>query len=164
MTQKASNPPRKKSALATSDVRRQGAAQSIPANNKGVTSKGARESSLGNLEIAKGPDAKKQRTTRKSRAKKYLPWEQLELTTNGFYAQHLHVMTSQLPMLTPMELRVAALVSGLLPSREIARILHVHEHAIEKHRSNIRRKFALPGQLPLTTFLQAVIKRAAGLP
>ena len=93
---------------------------------------------------------------RKSRAKRFLQWEQLELTTNGFYAQHLKKVSKHLPMLTRSELRVAALVSGLLPSREIARILGIAEHSVENHRSNIRKKIQLPDDITLTQFLQAL--------
>lgn len=62
-----------------------------------------------------------------------------------------------LPMLSVTEARVAALAAGLLPSKEIARILGITEHSIENYRSRIRKKIDLPKNVGLTKALQHLV-------
>lgn len=95
---------------------------------------------------------------RRSRAKRCLAWEEYEIVTNGIYAVRLKSIAEKFPMLTPQQLRVAALTSGLKPSFEIARILGTTEHAVEKIRSRIRHKLGLDDGISLTTVLAAAIE------
>ena len=84
---------------------------------------------------------------RPTRAKRSLIWERFELESDGFYAVRLKQIARLCPNLTPTQLRVCTLIASMLPSHEIARILCVSEHAIEKVRSRIRRKLNLaPGE------------------
>ena len=95
---------------------------------------------------------------RRSRAKRSLAWEELEIQTNGIYAIRLKCIAEKYPMLTPTQLRVAALVADLKPSFEIAGILGTSEHAIEKVRSRIRQKIGLTGGTSLCASLAAALE------
>jgi DNA-binding CsgD family transcriptional regulator len=92
-----------------------------------------------------------------NRSKPHIAWEQHDLATNGFYHRYLEAILEAYPQLTVTEERVAALVAGLLPSREIARILGITEHSVENYRSRIRKKIALPRDVGLTQHLQRVV-------
>jgi DNA-binding CsgD family transcriptional regulator len=94
---------------------------------------------------------------RKPRAKTFFTWEQNEMATHGFYADHLEIVAARCPNLSPMEARVAALASGLLPTAEIARILGVTEHSVENHRTSIRKKLGLDRKTNLTMHLQQLV-------
>ena len=83
------------------------------------------------------------KSKRKSRAKPYLAWEQIELQSGGLYATYLREIANRFPNLTPMELRVASLVRGMLPNYEIAKKLSISEETVENHRIRIRRKLGL---------------------
>src|SRR2546429_569304 len=81
---------------------------------------------------------------RKSRAKKFIAWEQIELASGGFYTSNLLHIARHFPVgFTKMELRIAALARAMLPSREIADRLGISEETVENHRVNIRRKLGL---------------------
>jgi DNA-binding CsgD family transcriptional regulator len=80
---------------------------------------------------------------RRGRRKRHLAWEQAELASGGFYARNLDVIGRRYPALTPMELRVCALVKAMLPSWKIAELLGVCEETVENHRVNARRKMKL---------------------
>lgn len=97
------------------------------------------------------------RHTKHSRAKPHVGWEQHDLITDGFYHRYLDVMLERFPSLTLTEARVAALAAGLLPSREIARILTINEHSVENCRSHIRKKLGLPKSANLSRELQHIV-------
>ena len=89
---------------------------------------------------------------RKSRAKRHLPWEQIELESHGLYAENLCALAKRFPQLSPMELRICALIKGMLKSWEIAERLRISEETVENHRIRIRRKLGL-GKENLLRFL-----------
>ena len=89
------------------------------------------------------PDSEHLTPSRPSRAKRHLAWEQLELESHGFYAESLHQLAIRFPLLTRMELRICALVKGMLTNWEIADCLHICIETVENHRVNIRRKLGL---------------------
>ena len=76
----------------------------------------------------------------RNRKKRHLAWEQAELASGGLYARNLDEVARRFPQLTPMELRVCALVKALLPSWRIGEILSISEKAVENYRVKIRRK------------------------
>ncbi len=82
----------------------------------------------------------------KTRAKKHQAWEQVDRESGGLYATQLLDLKMQFPMLTPSELRVCTLVRAMLPTREIARRLHIDERTVENHRIRVRRKLGLRKQ------------------
>ena len=92
-----------------------------------------------------------------SRAKKHKAWEQHELVSHGFYGQHLEQIALFAPTLTRSELRVAALVSGLLSTAEIARILGLQEHSVENYKTRIRKKLQVPEDVQLPQYLMRII-------
>ena len=91
-----------------------------------------------------------------SRAKRHIPWEQAELQSNGLYAHNMEALATKYPQLSPMELRVCALVKAMLPSREIARILFIDERTVENHRTSSRRKINVRKGKTLLTYLAEV--------
>jgi DNA-binding CsgD family transcriptional regulator len=89
------------------------------------------------------PTPDTQNLTRPSRAKRHLPWEEVELQSHGFYADSLHELAEKFPVLSLMELRVCVLVKGMLRSWEIAERLAIDIKTVENHRINIRKKLGL---------------------
>jgi hypothetical protein len=77
--------------------------------------------------------------------KRHLAWEQAELASGGFYSHNLDEIAHRFPSLTPMELRVSALVKSMLPSWKIAEILCIKEESVERYRCRIRRKLGIHG-------------------
>jgi DNA-binding CsgD family transcriptional regulator len=75
---------------------------------------------------------------RKSRAKRCIEWDEYAQRSNSLCAERLPRVARRFPGLTPHQLRVATLVMDLLPSQEIAGILGISEHAVDKVRSRIR--------------------------
>ena len=94
---------------------------------------------------------------RERHPKPHVAWEQHDLASNGFYHRYLNAILEAYPHLTVTEQRVAALVAGLLPSREIARILGITEHSVENYRSHIRKKIGLAKEIGLTAHLQKLV-------
>jgi DNA-binding CsgD family transcriptional regulator len=94
----------------------------------------------------------------RTRAKRSLAWEEYEIQTNGIYAIRLKRIAQKYPMLTPSQLRVAALISGMKRSHEIATILRTTEHAVEKIRSRIRQRLGLAEGISLCTVLSAAVE------
>jgi DNA-binding CsgD family transcriptional regulator len=90
---------------------------------------------------------------RGSRAKSHSAWQQHDLQSDGLYSRYLQELAARFPQLTPMELRIAALIKGALPSWEIANILYITEATVENHRVNIRRKIGLNIRDNLATHL-----------
>ena len=86
---------------------------------------------------------------RHSRRKRHLAWEQAELASGGLYARYLDEIAHRCPTLTPMELRVGALVKALLPSWKIGEFLGITEKTVENHRRNIRVKIGCEPGAPL---------------
>src|SRR3954470_21684454 len=82
-------------------------------------------------------------TKLRKRRKRHLAWEQADLAAHGAYTQYLHEIADRYPQLTPMELRVAALVRAMLPSWKIGQMLGIEEVTVENHRVNIRHKLHL---------------------
>jgi FixJ family two-component response regulator len=83
---------------------------------------------------------------RRSRKKRHLAWEQAELISNGLYARYLADISVHYPTLTPMELRVCALVKAMLPSWEIGQLLGISEKAVENYRVKARKKIGICGE------------------
>lgn len=65
-------------------------------------------------------------------------------------------LAERCPQLTPMELRICALLKTGLSTKELSTILHVTDRAIEKHRYNIRRKLGLDQNINLVVWLEHV--------
>lgn len=89
---------------------------------------------------------------RKSRAKRHLAWEEIEVRSNGFYAASLHELAERFPILTPTELRICVLAKSMLLNWQIAERLYIDERTVERHRVRIRRKLGLQKE-NLTSFL-----------
>jgi DNA-binding CsgD family transcriptional regulator len=82
----------------------------------------------------------------------HLAFEQADLASGGVYGRYVEQISELSPSLTPMELRVAAMVRALLPSWRIAELLGISEDTVENHRVKIRRKLGVSGS-SLSDFL-----------
>ena len=64
---------------------------------------------------------------------------------------------SMLSMLTPMEMRIAAMIKDGLTSEDIARMQFISIDTVKTHRSNIRKKLALKNkQINLASYLKSI--------
>jgi len=79
-------------------------------------------------------------------------WLNIEKTSEMF-GKNFEVIANHYPTLSPRELQVASLIKARMPSWKIAEMLFITEHAVEKHRSEIRRKLHLPHEANLLTYL-----------
>ncbi len=96
---------------------------------------------------------------RRCRAKTCLAWQRYDVETKGVYAPRLAKIAAACPDMTPTQLRIAALITGLLPSHEIARILCTTEHAVEKVRMRIRKRLTLTGHASLGASLISLVEK-----
>ena len=74
------------------------------------------------------------------RRKRHLAWEEADHATGGIYMRNVETIARKFPTLTPMELRVAAMVKAMLPSWRIAELLAIDERTVDNYRVKIRRK------------------------
>jgi len=82
--------------------------------------------------------------SKRQRRKKHIAWEQADLASGGYYSRNLEAIARIYHTLTPMELRISALVKAMLPSWMIAEKLCITEKAVENYRVKIRRKTNCP--------------------
>ncbi len=74
------------------------------------------------------------------RRKRYSAWERADAESGGIYSENVRSLVQEYPTLTPMELRVAAMVKAMLPSWRIGELLCISEKSVENYRVKIRRK------------------------
>lgn len=67
-------------------------------------------------------------------------WETFREQFEGMSDEFITRIATMFPLLTPAELKVCALLRLQLSSKDVARILHLTERTIEKHRLSIRKK------------------------
>ncbi len=77
---------------------------------------------------------------RKTRAKPHQAFMIADSAAGGKYSVYLGEIAKVYPTLTPMELRIAALVRAGYKSWEIGNMLGITEHTVENHRTHIRQK------------------------
>jgi DNA-binding CsgD family transcriptional regulator len=80
---------------------------------------------------------------RRSRAKRHIVWEKIERESHGAYTPHLLEFAVRYPSLTPMELRVCALIKARLSTGDIAKTLMIKPKTVENYRIKIRRKIGI---------------------
>lgn len=85
--------------------------------------------------------------------KRNLSWEQAELASNGLYARNLKEIEEQHPILSPMQLRVCALVKAMLPNWKIGEMLGIAEKTVENHLRATRKRLGLAPGTRLNHFL-----------
>jgi DNA-binding CsgD family transcriptional regulator len=90
--------------------------------------------------------------SRRSGAKRHPAWEKIDLESGGIYSSYHNHLAARLPILSPMELRVGALLKGKLQSDEISKRLAIKEKTLENHQNPIRRKLGL-GKEELISYL-----------
>ena len=79
---------------------------------------------------------------RRHHRKSHTAWDAAVRASGGVYSSNLDAIARRFPQLTPMELRVSAMVKAMLPSWKIAQALCITEKAVENYRVKIRRKTA----------------------
>ncbi len=89
---------------------------------------------------------------RASRAKPNLVWQNIEKTSAEYSNNYIEIARIY-PLLSPQELRVAALIKAELLSCEICEMLRIEEHSVENYRYEIRKKIKLPHEVNLQTYL-----------
>ncbi len=90
------------------------------------------------------------------RRKRHLLWEQANRESNGHFARNAEALARKFPTLTPMELRVCAIVKEMLPSWKIAEMLGICEKAVENYRVRARKKMKIHSKKPLIYYLTMV--------
>lgn len=95
------------------------------------------------------PPVKKRRNRRKA----HIAWEQADRDSGGVLTHNAETLAEKFRKLTPMELRVCAMVKVLLPSWKIAELLGIDERTVESHRLHARRKMKIRLRNPLTSRL-----------
>jgi AraC family transcriptional regulator, chitin signaling transcriptional activator len=90
---------------------------------------------------------------RKSRAKLYPGWHEFDVAFSLRRPNFFSRITMKHPKLTPQELRVCAMLSDLMPSKEIGIRLAIDERTVENHRTKIRRKLGLSHEQHLENYL-----------
>jgi len=80
-------------------------------------------------------------------------WEAFERRLREFQPEFLHTLSVRHPSLTPMELKVCALLKMNMSSKDVSSILNIALYTVNTHRRNIRMKLELPSGVNLTTWL-----------
>ncbi|MBS1537217.1 MAG: LuxR family transcriptional regulator [Bacteroidetes bacterium] len=80
-------------------------------------------------------------------------WPQFQQKFTQLHPEFMRTLSKKYNSLTPTELKICALLKINLSSKEIANILSVSIHNIEMHRYRIRKKFQLPTEANLASFL-----------
>ena len=96
--------------------------------------------------VAAGSTLPHREAPRRRQRKRNIAWEQAELASDGLYARNLKDIEAQFPVLSPMQLRVCALVKAMLPNWKIADILGITEKTLENHLRAARKRLGIaPG-------------------
>jgi tetratricopeptide (TPR) repeat protein len=82
-------------------------------------------------------------------------WQQLNESFRQVHGDFIEHLANTYPALTPMELKVSALLKIRFSTKEIANFLCISEKAVEFHRLNIRKKLSLPHTTNLATYFTA---------
>ncbi len=82
-------------------------------------------------------------------------WEKFEREFESANRGFMQTLAKQFPTLSPMELKICALLKLNLASKDIARLLAISPRTVEVHRRNARRKMRLPSKVNLINYLMA---------
>ncbi len=93
---------------------------------------------------------------KRNRRKTHLGWEQADRDSNGLYTHNAESLARKFRKLTPMELRVCAMVKEMLPSWRIAERFGITEKAVENYRVHARKKMGIHSKKPLTYYLTKI--------
>lgn len=83
-------------------------------------------------------------------------WEHFEQQFKLVHHDFIGRLSNCFPTLTPMELKVGALVRMDLSTKEIAGLLYQSPRSVESYRYRLRRKMDIPTSTNLTTFLASL--------
>ena len=83
-------------------------------------------------------------------------WESFNRQFTKLHSDFTHILSEKFPTLTPMELKICALLKIQLTSKEIAAALVISPRTVEDHRNRMRKKFGLAKDANLSTFLASL--------
>lgn len=83
-------------------------------------------------------------------------WEQFEQQFKLVHHDFIRRLSERYPTLTPMELKVGALLRMNLSTKEIAALLYQSPRSVESYRYRLRRKIDIPSSASLATFLASL--------
>jgi DNA-binding CsgD family transcriptional regulator len=83
-------------------------------------------------------------------------WEGFRRTFEKQYPQFMLSLSAKCPALTPVELKIAAMIRASIPTKEISEMVGTSKRAIENHRYHIRQKLGLGTKDNLNTFLLCI--------
>lgn len=83
-------------------------------------------------------------------------WEQFEQQFKLVHHDFIRRLSERYPTLTPMELKVGALLRMNLSTKEIAALLYQSPRSVESYRYRLRRKIEIPSSANLATFLASL--------
>ena len=83
-------------------------------------------------------------------------WEHFEQQFKLVHHDFIGQLSERFPTLTPIEMKVGALLRMNLSTKEIANLLYQSPRSIESYRYRLRRKMEIPATLNLVTFLSSI--------
>lgn len=86
----------------------------------------------------------------------YSDWESFRFSFERQHPDFLLSLASTCPSLTPLELKICAMVRASLSTKEIMDLLRTSERNVENHRYRIRRKLDLRPHQNLNSFLLCI--------
>lgn len=86
----------------------------------------------------------------------YSDWESFRFSFEHQHPDFLLSLASTCPSLTPLELKICAMVRASLSTKEIMDLLQTSERNVENHRYRIRRKLDLRPHQNLNSFLLCI--------
>lgn len=83
-------------------------------------------------------------------------WDSFRRSFERLYPQFMLTLSTKCPALTPIELKICAMVRASIPTKEISEMISTSRRAIENHRYHIRQKLGLGTKDNLNTFLLCI--------
>jgi DNA-binding CsgD family transcriptional regulator len=83
-------------------------------------------------------------------------WESFRIGFERMHPQFLLTLSTRCPALTPVELKICALIRASMPTKAISEMISTSKRAIENHRYHIRQKLGLGTKDNLNTYLLCI--------
>jgi DNA-binding CsgD family transcriptional regulator len=89
-------------------------------------------------------------------ARMHESWDSFRISFERMYPQFLLTLSTRCPALTPVELKICAMIRASMPTKAISEMISTSKRAIENHRYHIRQKLGLGTKDNLNTFLLCI--------
>jgi DNA-binding CsgD family transcriptional regulator len=83
-------------------------------------------------------------------------WDSFRRSFERSYPHFMVSLSTKCPALTPVELKICALIRASIPTKEISAMISTSKRAIENHRYHIRQKLGLGTKENLNTYLLCI--------